>query len=161
MGEERYWEAERRAIAASAAGREALIAESFSRVTGGMLAGSTDDPAPALWQLSAAVVAHGTEADPVFFYANRAALVLFGFPAVEFVRLPSRLSAEPGGREARAELMARVTADGFVSGYSGVRIAASGKRFRIAGATVWNLIDTAGTLRGQAATFSRWEPLAD
>ena|SRR3569623_310743 len=135
--------------------RIALIAESHFRLTGRELAGSSDE----LWTLSAVVVAHGTQADPVFFYGNRAALTLFEFPPREFVELPSRLSAEAGGREARAELMARVAADDFVSGYSGVRVSASGKRFRIEGATIWNLLDADGALHGQAATFSRWTPL--
>jgi hypothetical protein len=159
MTGERDWEAERTAIAASAAGREGLIADSFARVTDGTLVPPGSEPAAALWSLPAAVVAHGTEADPLFFYGNRAALALFEFPAAEFVRLPSRLSAEPGGREARARLMAQVATDNFVSGYSGVRVSAGGKRFRIECATVWNLVDVDGTLRGQAAVFDRWTPL--
>jgi hypothetical protein len=159
MMDRRDWDAERAAIAASAAGREALIAQSFARVTGGALVPPGSDAAAALWSLPAAVVAHGTEPDPLFFYGNRAALALFEFPAAQFVRLPSRLSAEPGNRAARARLMASVIADGFVAGYSGVRISASGKRFRIAGATVWNLVDADGALCGQAAVFDRWTPL--
>jgi hypothetical protein len=161
MDEELDWEAERADIAASAAGREALIAQSFARITGSALAPPGGDVAAVLWNLPAAIVAHGTEADPVFFYGNRAALALFGFSAEEFARLPSRLSAEPAGRAARAKLMARVERDNFVAGYSGVRISKKGARFRIEGATVWNLIDGRGALCGQAAIFSNWTPLAD
>ena len=159
MAEERDWEAERAAITASAARREALMVESFARVTGGALVPLDGMVAAALWNLPAPVVAHGTEADPVFFYGNRAALALFEFAAAEFVRLPSRLSAETAGREARAALMARVARDNFVSNYAGVRISATGQRFRIEGTTVWNLIDAGGVLRGQAAMFPRWTPL--
>lgn len=159
MAELHDWEAERAAIAASAAGRESLIVESFARVTGGVLAPSSGDPARALWSLPEAVVAHGTEADPVFFYGNRAALALFRLRAADFVRMPSRLSAEAGDRARRAELMARVARDNFVRGYSGVRVAGDGARFRIEDAIVWNLVDPRGAPRGQAATFGRWTPL--
>ena len=34
------------------------------------------------------------------------------------------------------------------------------RRFLIERAIVWNLTDTDGTLRGQAATFAEWTPLA-
>lgn len=159
MTGERDWNFERAIIAGSAAGREGLIAESFLRVTGRPLVPLEKQPATALWELPAAVVAHGTEADPVFFYGNRTALALFEMTAEAFVRLPSRLSAERGGREQRARLMERVTADNFVTGYSGVRVSATGKRFRIEDATVWNLLDAEGALRGQAAMFERWTPL--
>jgi len=40
-----------------------------------------------------------------------------------------------------------------VDGYSGMRIAKSGKRFMITDATVWNLIDERGLPQGQAAVF--------
>jgi hypothetical protein len=35
-----------------------------------------------------------------------------------------------------------------------VRVSATGRRFRIAGAIVWNLVDAAGLRHGQAASFS-------
>ena len=41
------------------------------------------------------IVAHGTEADPVFFYGNRLALHTFDMDFASFTRLPSRYSAEP------------------------------------------------------------------
>ncbi len=76
-----------------------------------------------------------------------------------FTALPSPLSAEPVAREERARLLARVTRDGYIDDYSGVRIAHSGKRFLIEGATVWNLMDEAGNYCGQAAMFRRWRTL--
>ena len=150
------WEAELAIIRASAAGREALIVDSFAHVTGGVLVPAGSDPAAALWDLPAVVVAHGTEADPLFFYGNRAALTLFEMRAEDFVRLPSRLSAEASGREARAILMKRVGNSNFVGDYSGVRVSAAGKRFRINGASVWNLLREEGAVHGQAAAFARW-----
>ncbi|HEY6898080.1 MAG TPA: MEKHLA domain-containing protein, partial [Rhodocyclaceae bacterium] len=119
-----------------------------------------DDPWIALWNAPRVVVAHGTEVDPVFFYGNRLALQAFELDFEAFTHLPSRYSAEPLLREERAALLARVSRDGYIDDYAGVRISASGKRFRIEQATVWNLTDEQGRPAGQAATFERWAPLA-
>ena len=48
-----------------------------------------------LYDAPAALLMHGNEADPVFCYANRTAQRLWGLTWNEFMRLPSRLSAEP------------------------------------------------------------------
>ena len=137
-----------------------LIADSYLRLTGRKLVADSADSASELWLAPQVIVAHGTEADPVFFYGNRLALQVFAMDFAAFTRLPSRYSAEPLAREERARLLERVTRDGFIDDYSGVRIAADGQRFRIEQATVWNLIDAEGRHHGQAATFSHWQPLA-
>jgi predicted nucleotidyltransferase len=137
--------------------RIALIAESFERLLGYPL--STPADAEALWNAPRVIVAHGTEPDPVFFYGNRLALELFETDFATFTRLPSRLSAAPLAREERARLLARVSADGYIDDYSGVRISLTGRRFRIEQAVVWNLIDANAVCHGQAATFERWVPL--
>jgi predicted DNA-binding protein (UPF0251 family) len=54
-------------------------------------------------------------------------------------------------------LLAAVTQRGFIDDYSGVRISKSGRRFRIARATIWNLVTAEGKPCGQAAMFDRWE----
>jgi len=108
----------------------------------------------ALWKAPFAIVAHGVEADPVFFYGNRIALALFGMSFDEFTCLPSRCSAEPLDQKERAALLEKVNSIGFVDDYSGMRIAKSGKRFMLRGATVWNLLDEVGAYHGQAARFS-------
>jgi hypothetical protein len=134
-----------------------LIVESYRRLTGKPLLGAVpnDDASlcATLWEAPFAIVAHGTEADPVFFYGNRYALQCFEMSIDEFSRLPSRFSAEPLAREERAALLSKVTQQGYVDDYSGMRIAKSGRRFMISGGTVWNLADEAGILHGQAATF--------
>ncbi|MDX8386497.1 MAG: MEKHLA domain-containing protein [Gallionella sp.] len=107
----------------------------------------------ALWDAPRAIVAHGTEADPIFFYGNKLALNLFEMDFMQFIRLPSRLSAELVAQELRARLMAQVSKSGFIEGYSGMRIASSGKRFMITDATIWNIRGMAGVLHGQAAVF--------
>ncbi|MCW3837336.1 MEKHLA domain-containing protein [Sphingomonas canadensis] len=139
--------------------RLALIAESHLRLTGRALVPAGADPVAALWQAPAAIVAHGTEADPLFFFGNRAALARFAMRFDAFAGLPSRLSAEPLLREERQALLDRVARDGFIADYSGVRIAADGRRFRIEAAVVWNLADAGGGLHGQAAAFDRWTEL--
>lgn len=102
-------------------------------------------------------VSHGTQADPVLNYGNAAALALWEMSWPELTATPSRLTAEAPVREERARLLAAVTACGFIDDYSGIRISKTGRRFRIAQATVWNLLDEHGRPCGQAASFSHWE----
>lgn len=139
--------------------RLVLIAESYRRLTGRPLVAAAGNLGESLWTAPRVVVAHGTEADPVFFYGNRLALELFELDFAAFTRLPSRFSAEPLAREERARLLARVARDGYIDDYAGVRVSSRGRRFRITQATVWNLVDAAGALHGQAATFDRWRRL--
>jgi len=138
--------------------RISLIAESYQRLLGRPLV-EGPDLVPALWSASGAIVAHGTEADPIFFFGNQTALRLFEMPFEDFTRLPSRLSAEPLLREERAALLERVSRDCFISDYAGTRISAKGARFRIERAVVWNLIDSTGMVQGQAAAFDHWTPI--
>ena len=103
------------------------------------------------------LVSHGTEADPVLNYGNEAALALWEMSWAELTRTPSRLTAEAPNREERARLLATVTARGFIDDYSGIRVSKTGRRFRIAQATVWNLLDERQQYCGQAALFTHWE----
>ena len=105
------------------------------------------------------LVSHGMEADPIFNFGNAAALKLFETSWEAFTRLPSRESAEPISRKERAVLLERVSTEGFIDDYRGVRISASGRRFRIEQATVWNLVDASGRPWGQAAKLDRWSYL--
>ncbi|MCT2401070.1 MEKHLA domain-containing protein [Novosphingobium mangrovi (ex Huang et al. 2023)] len=136
------------------AARIALIADSHARLLGRPLSGPADDVVAALWDSPLAILAHGTEQDPVFFFGNKAALAAFETDVEAFTRMPSRLSAEAPLREERQALLDRVTANGFIDDYAGVRISARGRRFRIGPAVVWNLIDESGRRHGQAACFT-------
>jgi hypothetical protein len=107
--------------------------------------------------MPAALVAHGTQDPPQFFYGNKQALDLFRMSAEQFIGLPSYKSAEPALREERAAMLARLEAENVITDYHGIRIAADGTRFRINNAVVWNLVDEAGQRHGQAATFGDWE----
>jgi hypothetical protein len=140
--------------APAVAERIALIADSFARLLGRPLVPASEDPVAALWTAPGAIVAHGVEDDPVFFFGNRAALAAFDSDVAAFTAMPSRLSAEAPLRGERQRLLDRVARDGFIDDYAGVRISALGRRFRIEGAVVWNLVDAAGQARGQAATFT-------
>ncbi len=139
----------------------ALLLDSYQRLLGRPLI----EPAPgadlgrALYEADFVLLSHSTEPDPRFTFANRAAQILFGYPWEAFVGLPSRLSAEPLAREERERLLRRVAEQGFIDDYAGVRVAADGRRFSIEQAVVWNLVDEAGTLQGQAACFHHWRPL--
>jgi hypothetical protein len=115
--------------------------------------------AEALFTAPFVLVSHGTQADPVLNYGNRAAVALWEMSWEELTRTPSRLTAEPVAREERARLLAEVTQHGHIANYAGVRISKSGRRFRIAQAVVWNLLDEHGAHHGQAAMFDRWEYL--
>jgi len=108
-----------------------------------------------------ALLSHGTGNDPIFNFGNQVALNLFEFSWEELTNLPSRKSAEAVNREQRAKLLDQVTAKGFISDYSGVRISATGKRFFVENAVVWNLLDDSGLYRGQAACFESWKYVTD
>ena len=139
----------------------ALLADSFMRLTGRpLIDAGAEDLAFRVWRAPFALVSHGTEPDPIFNYANLTALRLFEMPWPAFTSLPSRLSAEPARREERARLLRRVSAHGYIDDYAGVRISASGRRFAIEDAVVWNVVDAGGIHRGQAAMFARWSDAA-
>lgn len=135
------------------------MARSLKHWTGReLLPGVPDaDLAEQVFRAPFVLVSHGTEADPVLNYGNQTALALWEMSWAELTRTPSRLTAEAPNREERARLMAAVTAHGFIDDYSGIRVSKSGRRFRIAQATVWNLLDETGKYSGQAAQFSHWE----
>lgn len=118
-----------------------------------------EDDARTLYLAEFVVVSHGTQPDPVLNYGNAIALRLWEMDAKTLLQTPSRLTAEPLHRDERARLLERTTRDGYVDDYQGIRISATGKRFRIHRAIVWNLIAPQGDRVGQAATFAEWEPL--
>lgn len=137
-----------------------LLTGSYARLVGRSLVPAEADADWLYTEAPFAVLAHDTEDDPRFVYANRAAQACFGYSWAEFVGLPSRLSAETPERAARQALLDAVARDGYIADYRGVRIAKSGRRFWIEQAVVWELIDDAGRRVGQAATFERWVDLA-
>lgn len=112
--------------------------------------------AKGLYVARCALLCHDASAVPRFTYANRAAQELFGRSWDQFIGLPSRLSAEPDHRELRAQMLSEVATAGFVRGYAGVRVDATGRRFAIEDATVWNVTTAEGKAMGQAARICQW-----
>lgn len=103
-----------------------------------------------------AVLSHDGADDPLFTYANIKAMELFEMDWTAIVGMPSRLSAEADNQGERERLLRTVREKGYIDDYSGIRISAAGRRFRINNATVWNLVDADGRHVGQAAMFGDW-----
>jgi hypothetical protein len=83
------------------------LIESYRRWTGHDLVDSKLSPveqARALYEAPFVMASHGTEADPVFNYANRAALTLFETTWTDFTSMPSRLSRARSERNCWREL---------------------------------------------------------
>lgn len=109
-----------------------------------------------LYRAPIVVLSHGTEADPILNFGNKAAQTLWEMDWGTFTSTPSRLTAEPMEREERASFLKAVSENGYVDNYTGIRISSTGRRFYMMKATVWNLADDNGVIRGQAATFREY-----
>ena len=137
-----------------------LLASSYSRFVGASLvAPGQDRENAARWLYEEApycVLAHSRDPDPIFIYGNKMAQTCFEYSWDELTSLRSRLSAEEPNREERQRLLDAVKRHGFATGYRGLRIAKSGRRFWIKNVTVWQLIDRGGVLHGQAAVYRKW-----
>ena len=136
-----------------------LLLDSFHHWTGKDLIRqqlSGNERARELFYAPFVVLSHDSATDPLLNYANEAGLHLFELNWEELISLPSRFTAEPLQRDERAGLLRRVTEQGFIDDYAGVRISRAGRRFLIDQATVWQVRDEHGGPYGQAATFSRW-----
>ncbi|MEB3313593.1 MAG: MEKHLA domain-containing protein [Cyanobacteriota bacterium] len=140
------------------------LRHSFRRWLGKDLVDPSLDPvnaAQVIYRAPYVVVSHGIGPDPMFNYGNQTALDLFEMSWWEFTGLPSGQSAEPPNQSERAEVLARVTRQGYIQHYSGVRIAKTGRRFRIKDVTIWTLVDEQGADYGQAAVYTSWEYLLE
>ena len=118
-----------------------LLLSSYERQTGRPLcppAWSSDEEA-AEWlyrQAPFGLLVHDTADDPVFVYANRTAQQRFEYTCDSFI--------------------ASVAANGYASGYRGLRRTRTGGRFWIEDVTMWNVTDADGVHHGQAAVFHSW-----
>ena len=121
-----------------------------------VLAGQWQHLAQELFASATVVLAHDGGTDPRLTYANAAALRLWERPWAALVGMPSRLTAEPEQRPARAAMLEQARAGQALRGYNGIRISASGRRFQIRNARLWSLLDDGGRACGQAAAFADW-----
>lgn len=137
--------------------RAAELAASYHAAVGRALVDEDGDLGRTLFYAPFVLVSHGTEDDPILNYGNASALTLWNVDVDALCSMPSRLTAEPVHRDERADMLARVTRDGYIDDYAGVRITADGRRFRIDQATVWNVFSADGSPAGQAAMFTHWK----
>lgn len=136
-----------------------LLLDSYSHWIGKDLIDRTPNAkqqARLLFEASFVVVSHGVEPDPILNYGNQTALDLWELSWDQFIKTPSRLTAEPDDRAERGSMLERAKLNGYFDGYQGVRISSTGRRFLVEQALIWNVIDPAGSPIGQAATFSQW-----
>ncbi|QDU74680.1 MEKHLA domain protein [Bremerella volcania] len=136
-----------------------ILLDSYCQLLGDQLvprSGSAEEDARRVFEAPFVVVSHTASRDPILNFGNQAALRLWKIDVETLLQTPSRMTAEPMHRDERAQLLERTTRDGYVDDYQGIRIATTGRRFRIEKAIVWNLRDAAGTYVGQAATFDQW-----
>ncbi|MDB0060862.1 MEKHLA domain-containing protein [Gammaproteobacteria bacterium] len=137
-----------------------LLMQSYHRLLGRPLIDGVDEPSiEEVCNADFALVSHGTEPDPLFNFGNDLALTLFERSFEDFVQLPSRKSSGQTRDEDRIRLLYEVTRNGFIENYSGVRVSASGRKFEISNAVVWNVVDEHEVYRGQAAKISTWRYL--
>ncbi|REE66961.1 MEKHLA domain-containing protein [Paenibacillus taihuensis] len=137
-----------------------IILDSYNRLLGKPLvdsegAGGTSE-AELLFEAPIVVLSHGTQADPVLNFGNRAALGLWEMDWDAFTQIESRHTAEPMIQAERQRFLEAVEKQGYIDDYNGIRISSSGRRFRIEQAVVWNLHDEDGNYYGQAATFKNY-----
>jgi hypothetical protein len=136
-----------------------LLQSHLSQFGRPLIACRSPDPrqlAQELFSASTVVLAHDGGADPRLIYANAAALRLWRRPWSAMVGMPSRLTAEPIERRARARLLSDALRQQAIRGYTGVRVDRAGRRFQIEAARLWTLPACHGAGRGQAAAFARW-----
>ena len=137
-----------------------LLVTSFEKATGKQLitlSANSTETAETLYAAPFVLVSHGTEADPVFNYANLTAQQLWELDWKNFIKMPSRLSAEKISQAERQAMLEEARKNGYISNYQGVRISSAGRRFIIKNAILWNIYDEQDIYRGQAATFAQWE----
>lgn len=136
-----------------------ILAHSYHRLLREHLIDSDDTPeqlSKALFYAPFVLVSHGTEANPIFNYANQTALQLWSLSWEEFVQTPSASVTEPEEIEDRALMLKQAAEQGYIDNYQGIRTAKTGKKFRIEQVRLWNLSDESGHRCGQAATFPSW-----
>ncbi|MSQ81101.1 MAG: MEKHLA domain-containing protein [Candidatus Methylopumilus sp.] len=100
-----------------------------------------------------AIASHDNSSEPLFNYANKAALALFKMTTQQMIGLPSKESAPFLNQMERSELLRQVKEKGFIKNYQGKRVASDGSIFHIDDATVWNLIDENKKYCGQAVVI--------
>lgn len=137
------------------------LLRSYHSLTGKHLIASGSDAAKQAYEAPFVLLSHDGADNPLLTYGNLTAQKLFSMDWKKLVGMPSQKTTEAPVRAEREQLLHRVTERGFIDDYSGIRIAADGRRFMIHKATVWNVSDSQGIRIGQAATFTEWQSIED
>jgi hypothetical protein len=128
-----------------------MIKNSYTQFTGKFLPLSyCENLIEAFDQCIYPIASHDNSNEPLFNYANQAALNLFKMTSFEMIGLPSKASVLLTNQEDRSLLLKHVTEQGFIQHYQGQRVASDQSLFNIQDATVWNLIDGFKKYHGQA-----------
>ena len=141
-----------------------LLLDSYKKLLGSELIprqGTPEEQAKTLFFAPFVVASHGRESDPIYNYGNQVLLDLWERDWEDLRKMPSRLSAEPILREERQRILEATGTQGYFKDYQCVRISRTGKRYKIADVTLWNILDELGNYCGQAATFSQWCLISD
>lgn len=137
--------------------RAELLLRSYRHWAGeDLITPASEDPvhrARALFAAPLAVLAHDRQDDPLCVYMNAAALTAFGLTLDQAAAFRTRQTAAPEDRAERSEALAGAEQVGLVTGYRGIRVSSSGRRFRIDAGRIWTVLDDDGRSVGQAAAF--------
>lgn len=140
------------------------INNSFKKHTGCYLPTPTPQANRLEWLDQSApysLLAHNTDQDPKFIYANSNALDSFGYSYNEIMNLHSKFSASEIDRPQRLILLESVKKNGIAMNYTGPRVKKDGRFFTIYNGIVWVVEDDLGSEIAQAALFWRDSAVPD
>jgi len=141
--------------------RATVILDTHRRLLGRELilrSGDAAEDARRLFDLPQAVLAHDTAPRPLLDWANFAAARAFDATPETLLGRPSADTAPADATADRRALFDVLARQGFVTGYSGVRVSVTGRRFIIEDVTVFALVDEAGRPAGHAAVIGSTRP---
>ena len=134
-----------------------ILLDSFEKLVKKQIIVRTGDSAKDLKLIEESefvLLSHNGEQDPKLNYGNQFALDLWELNWDDFIKTPSRETAEIDLRTRREEVLKIVKEKGFYDKYEGIRISSSGKRFKIKNAIIWNVLNESEVRIGQAAYFT-------
>ena len=141
-------------------GHVKILLDSFEKLVQKQIIVRTGDPAKDLKLIEEGafvLVSHNGEEDPILNYGNQFALDLWELNWDDFIKTPSRKTAEIDLRTRREEVLKTAMIKGFYDEYEGIRVSSKGKRFRIKNAIIWNVLNKHNVRIGQAAYFTNIE----
>jgi hypothetical protein len=99
------------------------------------------------------IMSHGVQADPVFNYANLAALELFKYSINDLCKLPSRYSTLPHLEQDRDNTLKEIAKSDYGYIHDGMRQTSEGRVILTSEILYWVVYDDDGTRIGHAAVY--------